>query len=51
MQTSLTCSSIASTMAGKLLGDKDGVKASRVMQAMLKMTKLDIATLQQAYDG
>jgi predicted 3-demethylubiquinone-9 3-methyltransferase (glyoxalase superfamily) len=36
---------------GRLLGDKDRVKAGRVMQAMLKMRKIDIAKLQQAYDG
>ena len=33
---------------GKMLGDKDAEKARRVMQAMIKMDKLDIATLQQA---
>ncbi len=33
-----------------LLGDKDPQKAKRVMQAMLKMDKLDINGLQQAYD-
>jgi predicted 3-demethylubiquinone-9 3-methyltransferase (glyoxalase superfamily) len=36
---------------GRLLGDKDRVKANRVMQAMLQMKKIDIAKLQQAYDG
>jgi len=41
---------IVPTVLGKLLGDKDPQKASRVMQAMLKMTKLDIKGLQQAYD-
>jgi predicted 3-demethylubiquinone-9 3-methyltransferase (glyoxalase superfamily) len=30
--------------------DKDAKKANRVMEAMLKMTKIDIAKLQQAYD-
>jgi predicted 3-demethylubiquinone-9 3-methyltransferase (glyoxalase superfamily) len=35
----------------KLLGDPDPAKARRVMQAMLKMIKLDIAGLQAAYDG
>jgi len=35
---------------GRLMGDKDRVKAGRVMQAMLKMEKIDIAGLQQAYD-
>jgi hypothetical protein len=32
------------------MSDKDPVKANRVMQAMLKMVKLDMAVLQQAYD-
>ncbi len=41
---------IVPIVLGKLLGDKDPQKASRVMQAMLKMTKLDIKGLQQAYD-
>ncbi len=41
---------IVPTVLSKLLGDKDPQKASRVMQAMLKMTKLDIKGLQQAYD-
>jgi predicted 3-demethylubiquinone-9 3-methyltransferase (glyoxalase superfamily) len=36
---------------GRLLQDKDRAKAGRVMQAMLTMTKLDIAGLQRAYDG
>ena len=35
---------------GRLLGDKDRAKAGRVMQAMLKMNKIDIKTLKQAYD-
>ncbi|MBI4732792.1 MAG: VOC family protein [Chloroflexi bacterium] len=35
---------------GELLGDKDAGKAARVMQAMLKMKKIDIAGLRQAYD-
>jgi predicted 3-demethylubiquinone-9 3-methyltransferase (glyoxalase superfamily) len=35
---------------GKLLQDKDAEKASRVMQAMLQMDKIDIKRLQQAYD-
>ena len=35
---------------GEMLGDKDPVKASRVMQAMLQMNKIDIAGLKQAYD-
>jgi predicted 3-demethylubiquinone-9 3-methyltransferase (glyoxalase superfamily) len=36
---------------GRLMGDKDKEKANRVMQAMLKMRKIDIAELQRAYDG
>ncbi len=36
---------------GEMLGDKDPVKASRVMQAMLQMNKIDIKGLKQAYDG
>jgi predicted 3-demethylubiquinone-9 3-methyltransferase (glyoxalase superfamily) len=35
---------------GKMLGDKDGRKAKNVMQAMLKMEKLDIAKLKAAYE-
>jgi predicted 3-demethylubiquinone-9 3-methyltransferase (glyoxalase superfamily) len=36
---------------GRLMSDKDPAKAGRVMQAMLQMKKLDVATLQQAYEG
>jgi predicted 3-demethylubiquinone-9 3-methyltransferase (glyoxalase superfamily) len=35
----------------KLLSDPDPAKAQRVMQAMLQMKKIDIAGLQQAYNG
>ena len=42
---------IVPTLLGKLLGDKDPQKANRVMQAMLKMQKLDTKVLQRAYDG
>jgi predicted 3-demethylubiquinone-9 3-methyltransferase (glyoxalase superfamily) len=35
---------------GRLLGDPDPTKSQRVMQAMLKMQKIDISGLQQAYD-
>ena len=41
---------IIPTVLGKLLGDKDPEKARRVMQAMMKMNKLDINGLQAAYD-
>ena len=34
----------------ELLTDKDPVKSQRVMQAMMKMTKIDIATLNRAYE-
>ena len=42
---------IVPTVLGRLLGDPDPEKSQRVMQAMLKMVKLDIASLQAAYDG
>jgi len=32
------------------VGDPDKKKAQRVMDAMLKMTKIEIKLLQQAYD-
>lgn len=35
---------------GEMLGDKDPEKAKRVAEAMLKMRKIVIADLQQAYD-
>jgi predicted 3-demethylubiquinone-9 3-methyltransferase (glyoxalase superfamily) len=41
---------IVPPVLGELLGDKDPQKAQRVMQAMLQMTKIDIAALRQAYD-
>jgi len=34
---------------GELMGDPDPVKSQRVMRAMLQMTKIDIAGLQQAH--
>ena len=42
---------IVPTALGKMLADEDPVKAKRVMQAMLKMDKIDIQALKQAYDG
>ena len=36
---------------GELMGDKDPVKAKRVMEAMLKMNKIDISILRQAYES
>jgi len=35
---------------GELMGDKDPEKAQRVVQAMLKMNKIIVADLKQAYD-
>ena len=35
----------------KLLTDKDRAAAGRAMQAMLKMTKIDIAALKRAFEG
>ena len=39
---------IVPAILGELLGDPDPVKAKKVTQAMLKMTKLDIAELKKA---
>jgi predicted 3-demethylubiquinone-9 3-methyltransferase (glyoxalase superfamily) len=36
---------------GDLMADKDPQKAKRVMEAMLKMDKIEIGPLKQAYDG
>jgi predicted 3-demethylubiquinone-9 3-methyltransferase (glyoxalase superfamily) len=41
---------IVPTVLGRMLQDKDAGKAKRVMQAMLKMKKLDITLLKQAYE-
>jgi predicted 3-demethylubiquinone-9 3-methyltransferase (glyoxalase superfamily) len=35
----------------RMMQDKDSARASRVMQSMMKMVKIDIAGLQKAYDG
>jgi predicted 3-demethylubiquinone-9 3-methyltransferase (glyoxalase superfamily) len=40
---------IVPTILGKLLGDKDPQKSKRVMEAMMKMIKLDINGLKRAY--
>ena len=42
---------IVPTILKELLKDKDPEKTNRVMQALMKMTKLDIAQLKAAYDG
>jgi predicted 3-demethylubiquinone-9 3-methyltransferase (glyoxalase superfamily) len=41
---------IAPTLLDKLLNDPDPRKAKRVMEAMLKMDKIDIAALTRAYE-
>ena len=46
----LTWQIIPATL-GRLLQDKDAAKANRVMKAMMQMDKIDIARLQQAYEG
>jgi predicted 3-demethylubiquinone-9 3-methyltransferase (glyoxalase superfamily) len=42
---------IVPQVLGELLGDKDRAKSGRAMQAMMKMDKIIIADLQNAYDG
>lgn len=41
---------IVPTILGRLMQDKDAEKSRRVAETMLKMQKLDIQALQQAYD-
>jgi len=42
---------ITPTILARLYADNDPEKSKRVMQAMLQMTKLDIAALKRAYEG
>lgn len=42
---------IIPAVLGAMLGDADRARAGRAMQAMLQMTKLDIARLRAAFDG
>lgn len=42
---------IVPSVLGRVLGGPDAAGARRAMEAMLKMTKLDVAALQRAYDG
>ena len=42
---------IIPTALGELMQDKDAKKAGRVMQAMLKMKKIDVKALEKAYAG
>ena len=39
------------TILGEMLSDPDPAKSKRVMEAMLKMKKMDIAALERAYCG
>lgn len=41
---------IVPTVLGEMMTDADRKRVGRVMEAMLKMVKLDIAQLQAAYD-
>jgi len=42
---------VVPTVLTEMLRDKDARKSRRVMEAMLKMKKIDIATLKRAYEG
>jgi predicted 3-demethylubiquinone-9 3-methyltransferase (glyoxalase superfamily) len=42
---------VVPTILGELMRDKDAEKSKRVMEAMLRMDKIDIKTLKQAYEG
>jgi predicted 3-demethylubiquinone-9 3-methyltransferase (glyoxalase superfamily) len=42
---------IIPTALGELMGDPDPAKSQRVMQAMLKMVKIDIQGLRDAHAG
>lgn len=42
---------IVPSIVSKLMQDPDVTKTARVMQAVMQMTKIDIAALQRAYDG
>ena len=45
------CWQILPKILGEMMKDPDRARAKRVAEAMLKMVKLDIAGLQQAYHG
>lgn len=42
---------IVPTALGALMSDPDSAKSQRVMNALLQMTKIDIAELHRAYEG
>jgi hypothetical protein len=35
----------------RMVQDKDAMKSDRVMEALIKMKKLDVQTLEDAYEG
>ncbi len=41
---------IVPTVLGEMMQDKDAKKSERVMEALLKMKKIDIETLKKAYE-
>jgi predicted 3-demethylubiquinone-9 3-methyltransferase (glyoxalase superfamily) len=42
---------IVPSALGEMMQDKDPEKSKRVMDALLKMNKIDIQTLRQAFEG
>jgi len=42
---------IVPSALGELMGDPDPEKSRRVMEAMLRMSKIDIDSLKKAYRG
>jgi predicted 3-demethylubiquinone-9 3-methyltransferase (glyoxalase superfamily) len=36
---------------GEMLGDPDAEKARRAMEAMLRMSKIEVAAMRAAFDG
>jgi predicted 3-demethylubiquinone-9 3-methyltransferase (glyoxalase superfamily) len=42
---------VVPNVLGTMLQDKDPARAQRTMEAMMKMSKLDLAALKKAYDG
>jgi predicted 3-demethylubiquinone-9 3-methyltransferase (glyoxalase superfamily) len=42
---------VTPSVLGQMLSDTDRKKAARVMEAMMKMKKLDIGALRRAYEG
>ena len=42
---------VTPSVMGEMMQDQDASRTSRVMAAVLRMNKLDIAELKRAYDG